>query len=114
MTERSSRRELMRPVQLLAIAFVCAIFAGGVTLVSGGAFQDGVGPRAIPLAAIVAGITFIVALLGLSLLLLAVDPQDVTKTIDRAVLLDDEPDDAAPDAGVADASDPSAPDAPRA
>lgn len=114
MTERSSRRELMRPVQLLAIAFACAIFAGGVTALSGGVFQSGVGVGALPLAGIVGGITFIVVLLGLSLLLLAVDPQEVTKTIDRAVLLDDEP---GPDAGTPDASAASGaanPDAPRA
>ena len=111
MTDRSSRRELMRPVQLLAIAFACAIFAGGVTALSGGVFQSGVGVGALPLAGIVGGITFIVVLLGLSLLLLAVDPQEVTKTIDRAVLLDDEP---GPDAGAPGASDAENPDAPRA
>lgn len=109
MTERSRRRELMRPVQLLAIAFACAIFAGGVTLVTGGAFQDGVGVRAIPLAAIVGGITFIVVLLGLSLLLLAVDPAQVTKTIDRPVLLPDESE--TPDAGGSGAPGPSDPPA---
>lgn len=114
MTERSSRRELMRPVQLLAIAFACALFAGGVTAFSGGVFQDGVGVGALPLAGIVGGITFIVVLLGLSLLLLAVDPQEVTKTIDRAVLLDDEPEQVAPDEDAPDASDSSTPDAPRA
>ena len=59
---------------------------------------------------IVGGIA-IVVLLGLSLLLLAVDPQEVTKTIDRAVLLDDEP---GPDAGAPGASDAANPDAPRA
>lgn len=95
MTDRPTRRDLMRPVQLLAIAFACALFAGIVTLVSGGVFQTGVGVRALPLAGIVAGITFIGVLLGLSLLLLAIDPQEVGKTIDRPVLYD--PEDDAPD-----------------
>lgn len=94
MTDRPTRRELMRPVQLLGIAFVCALFAAGVTFVTTGGFQAGVGILALPLTAIVGGITFIVVLLGLALLLLAVDPAQVQKPVDRAVLLDDEPDDA--------------------
>jgi hypothetical protein len=81
----------MRPVQLLGIAFVCAVFAAVVTFVSTGGFQAAVGVLALPLTGIVGGITFIAVLLGLSLLLLAVDPAQVQKPIDRAVLLDDEP-----------------------
>ena len=96
MTDRPTRRELMRPVQLLGIAFVCAVFAGGVTFVSTGGFQASVGILALPLTAIIGGVTFIVVLLGLSLLLLAVDPAQVQKPIDRAVLLDDDTDDAGP------------------
>lgn len=92
MTARSTRRDLLRPVQLLGIAFACAVFAGGVTLLTTGGFQPAVGVSALPLAAIVAGITFIVVLLGLSLLLLAVDPAEVERPRDRPVLLgDDEP-----------------------
>lgn len=94
MTDRPTRRELMRPVQLLGIAFVCAVFAAVVTFVSTGGFQPSVGVLALPLTAIIGGVTFIVVLLGLSLLLLAVDPAQVQKPIDRAVLLDDESDDA--------------------
>lgn len=95
MTDHPTRRDLMRPVQLLAIAFACALFAGIVTMVTGGVFQNGVGLRVLPLAGIVAGITFIAVLLGLSLLLLAVDPHEVGKTIDRPVLFDPEVDDTA-------------------
>ncbi len=89
MTDRPTRRELMRPVQLLGVAFVCALFAAIVTFVSTGGFQASVGILALPLTAIIGGVTFIVVLLGLSLLLLAVDPAQVQKPVDRAVLLDD-------------------------
>ena len=95
MTERPTRSELLRPVQLLGIAFACAVFAGGVTFVSTGGFQAEVGLMALPLTGIIAGVTFIVVLLGLSLLLLAVDPAQVQRPVDRAVLLDDEPEDGA-------------------
>ena len=94
MTDRPTRRELLRPVQLLGIAFACAVFAGVVTFMTTGGFQASVGVLALPLTGVIAGVTFIVVLLGLSLLLLAVDPAEVQKPIDRPVLLDDEPDDA--------------------
>lgn len=95
MTDKPTRRALMRPVQLLGIAFAAAVFAGVVTAMSTGVFQD------LPaedkaavwgLTGIMTGSTFIVVLLVLSMLLLAVDPADVSKTIDRPVLLpkDDE------------------------
>ena len=41
-------------------------------------------------ALVVGGITFIVVLVGISLLMLAVDPADVQRTVDRPVLLDKE------------------------
>lgn len=98
MTDKPSRREIMRPVQLLGLAFVAAIFAGIVTLVSMGFFQR-IPPEdvqnALVVAGIAAGATFVVTLVVLSLLLLAVDPADISKTIDRPVLLDDAPDEAA-------------------
>ncbi|MBM3716691.1 MAG: amino acid transporter, partial [Actinobacteria bacterium] len=40
MTDKPTRRDLMKPVQLLGLAFVAALFAGGVTLVSMGFFQS--------------------------------------------------------------------------
>ncbi|MFL2000722.1 amino acid transporter [Microbacterium sp. A1-JK] len=99
MTDRPTRRDLMKPVQLLGLAFVCALFAGIVTLVSMGFFQSKPGDqieRALVIAAIAAGVTFIVVLVVVALLLLAVDPAQVGKTLDRPLLLP--PDDETPDA----------------
>jgi len=100
MTDKPTRRDLMRPVQLLGLAFICAVFAGVVTLVSMGFFQAGGGDkaqRALVLAAIAAGIAFIAVLVIVALLLLAVDPSQVGKTVDRPLLLPDEEPDAAPE-----------------
>ncbi len=91
----TTRRDLMKPVQLLGLAFGAAVFAGIVTAVSMGVFQqrfDGQAERALVFAGVVAGITFIVVLVGLALMILAVDPAQVTKTVDRPVLLPDEQD----------------------
>lgn len=107
MTDRPTRRDLMKPVQLLGLAFGSALFAGIVTLISMGFFQqrfEGQSERALVVAAVVAGVTFIVVLVVVALLLLAVDPAQVTKTVDRPVLVDDEPEN--PDAA---ASGPTAP-----
>lgn len=96
MTDKPTRRALMRPVQLLGLAFAAALFAGVVTLVSMGFFQsrdpDQL-PRAAVVALIVTGIVFIATLVVMSLLILAVDPAQVEKQIDRPVLLP--PDDGA-------------------
>ncbi|GAA1857993.1 amino acid transporter [Microbacterium koreense] len=105
MSEHPTRRDLMKPLQLLGLAFGSALFAGIVTLVSMGFFQsrfDGQSQQALIVAAVVAGVTFIVVLVVLALLLLAVDPAQVTKTVDRPVLLPDEDDtdDDAPDAAA--------------
>lgn len=99
MTDKPTRRDLLRPLHLLLIAFGAAAFAGVVTLITTGGAQ---GKDVGVLALVAAGITFIVVLLGLAMLMLAVDPADVGKTIDRPVLLPhdktpgDEPDDSAP------------------
>ena len=95
MTDKPSRRELLRPLHLLAIAFGCAAFAGIVTAITTGVAQ---GKDVGALSLIVAGITFIVVLLGLAMLMLAVDPAQVQKPIDRPVLMpdEDEPDDKRP------------------
>lgn len=96
MTDKPTRRQLMRPVQLIGLALGSALFAGLVTLISMGFFQQAGGdqvPRALLSALIVFGITFIVVLVTVALLLLAVNPTDVTKTVDRPVLLPDEDDD---------------------
>lgn len=91
MTDRPTRRDLMKPVQLLGLAFGAAVFAGVVTLVSMGFFQGRTPDqqsRALVVAAVVAGITFIVVLVVVALLLLAVDPNEVKKTVDRPVLVE--------------------------
>lgn len=90
MTEPTTRRDLMKPVQLLGLAFGAAVFAGVVTLISMGFFQqrfDGQAERALLVAAVVAGVTFIVVLVGVALMLLVIDPVQVTKTVDRPVLI---------------------------
>ncbi|MFJ6651825.1 amino acid transporter [Microbacterium sp. NPDC091313] len=103
MSDKPTRRDLMKPVQLLGLAFGSALFAGIVTLISMGFFQsrfEGQSQHALVVGAIAAGVTFIAVLVIVSLLLLVVDPADMTKTVDRPVLLprDDAPDAAKPDA----------------
>jgi hypothetical protein len=87
--DKPTRRDLFKPAQLLGLAFASALFAGIVTLISMGFFQQRGGdqaPRALQLALIIAGITFIAVLVILALLILAIDPAQVTKQIDGPVL----------------------------
>lgn len=105
MTEKTRRKDLLRPLQLVGLSLLCGLFAGVVTLIATGAFTDKVmrmvekGTYAgIPpwnLAFIVTGGIFIAALLILSILILAVDPSDFTKPHDRPVLYDEADDTAA-------------------
>lgn len=98
MTEKNpTRRDLMRPVQLLGFALLAAVFAGVVTLVSMGVLQDqrpgsdvDQHLRAWGVAGIVAGVTFIATLVIMALSLLVVDPAQVGKQVDRGLLLDPE------------------------
>lgn len=105
--DKPTRKALLRPLHLLGIAAGSAVFAAIVTLVSTGAFTDRVndliaqgrynGLPPVLLGLVVGGITFIVVLLLLSMLILAVDPADVTRRVDGPVLYDPEPTpDAAP------------------
>lgn len=75
---RPSLRERMKPVELVGIAAVLAVFTGLVVLLGTGQIQ---------LAAILAGIAFIVALLVLAMLALAAgapaDPDDDRPVLDR-------------------------------
>jgi amino acid transporter len=99
--EKPTRRDILRPLHLLGIALACGVFAMVVTLVSTGAFTsrvntaiangtyDGLTP--VMLGLVVGGAAFIATLLILAMLILAVDPADVTKTVDRPVLYDPEP-----------------------
>lgn len=107
MTDKPTRRDLMKPVQLLGLAFIAALFAGVVTLISMGFFQAKPGDQvehALIVALIAAGSTFIVTLVILALLLLTIDPAQVTKPIDRPLLLpkDEKPDAAEGDGSAAD------------
>jgi amino acid transporter len=100
--QKPTRRDILRPLHLLGIALGCGIFAMAVTLVSTGAFTlrvntaiaNGTYSGMVPVALglVVGGGAFIVTLLFLAMLMLAVDPADVTKTVDRPVLYDPEPD----------------------
>lgn len=99
--DKPTRRDILRPLHLIGIALGCGVFAAIVTLVSTGAFTarvntaiangtyDGLTPIALGL--VVGGGAFIVTLLILAMLILVVDPADVTKTVDRPVLYDPEP-----------------------
>jgi hypothetical protein len=96
----TTRRDLLKPVQLLGLAFVAAVFAGVIALVSMGIFQDldaAEREHVIVVSLVVAGIAFIATLVGIALLMLAVDPAQVTKQIDAPVL---DRDDKTPDAGA--------------
>ncbi len=86
----TTRRDLFRPMQLVGLAAAAALFAGFVTLMSMGFFEErghGTTIRALVVALIATGITFVVTLVVMALLLLAVDPAQITKRVDRAVLL---------------------------
>jgi len=100
--DKPTRRDLMKPIQLLGLAFGAAVFAGFVTLMSMGFFQTRPADqiqRALVVGLVAAGVTFIVVLVSVALMLLAVDPSKVTATVDRPLLLPKEaPDAAAPDA----------------
>ena len=112
MTEnKPTRKEILRPLHLLGIAAAAGVFAAVVTLVTTGAFTTRVntmiaegeytGLPPVLLALVVGGIAFIATLLLLSLLILAVDPAEVTRRVDRPVLYDP----AEPDAADTAASD---------
>ncbi|MFN3950695.1 amino acid transporter [Microbacterium sp.] len=111
MTDKPTRRDLMKPVQLLGLAFIAALFAGFVTLMSMGFFQTRPADqiqRALIVALVAAGATFIIVLVSVALMLLAVDPSKVTATVERPLLLPKD----APDAAVPGA--PATREAPRA
>lgn len=106
--QKPTRRDILRPLHLIGIALACGVFAMIVTLVSTGAFTarvntaiangayDGLTPVALGL--VVGGGAFIATLLILAMLILAIDPAEVTKTVDRPVLYDPEPETDAPNA----------------
>ncbi|MGW9627413.1 hypothetical protein [Microbacterium sp. NPDC055521] len=111
---KPTRKEILRPLHLVGIALAAGVFATVVTLVSTGAFTERVnlsiakgtyeGLTPVGLGLVVGGASFIVTLLGLAMLMLAIDPADVTKTIDRPVLFDADP--SSPDAGRSSTGEP--------
>lgn len=113
MTDKPTRRDLMKPAQLIGLALAAALFAGVITLISMGFFQNrvaGQSAHALMVGGVVAGITFIATLVIIALLMLAVDPAQVNRTVDRAVLLPkEEPADESGDGPASDASDGAAP-----
>ncbi|CAH0143350.1 MULTISPECIES: hypothetical protein [unclassified Microbacterium] len=123
--QKSTRRELLRPLHLLGIALAAGVFAAVVTLVSTGAFTSRVnnaiasgtyqGLTPVGLGLVIGGGAFIVTLLILSMLILAVDPREYEdKTLDRPVLYDKD-DDGEPSGPASAAPKPSAaePSAPK-
>lgn len=107
---KTTRRDLLRPLHLLGLALAAGVFAAIVTLVATGAFTDRVnraiaqgnyeGLAPISLGLVVGGIAFIVTALGLALLMLAVDPADITKRVDHPVLYGEELDGGVPPAAT--------------
>jgi hypothetical protein len=80
-------------VQLLGLSALAALFAGGVTLMSMGFFQQRFrtqSAHALDTALVVTGITFIVTIVVISLLLLAVKPAEFTTVIDKPVLISED------------------------
>ena len=106
MSEKTTRRDLFRPLQLVGLSLLCGLFAGIVTVIATGAFTDKVMRAvengtygAIPpwnLAFIVTGGIFIASLLILSILILAIDqlvpgdenPHEVRTALELASLGD--------------------------
>ncbi len=110
--QRPTRRDLLKPVQLLGFAFAAAAFGGIIALVSMGFFQDLTGPErehVVVVSLVVAGISFIATLVIIAPLTLAVDPAQNTQALARGELMDD-PDVAASAPGDDDAA-PGAPTA---
>lgn len=67
MNAKPSRAERFRPAELIGLALVVGIFAGGVVLITA---------RDVGLAVIVLGIAFIVSLVVLAMLALVTGPED--------------------------------------
>ncbi len=105
---RPTRRDLMKPVQLLGFAFAAAVFGGVIALVSMGFFQDlrdDQRMHVVVVSLVVAGIAFIATLVIIALLMLAVDPAQVAKPVEHGVLLpesDETASDGRPDAAASD------------
>ena len=88
MTDKPTRRALLRPLHILLVAFGSAVFASVITLMTTrDLFFIADGHPTFPITLVVVGVTFIGVLLILALLILAVDPAEFDRRVDRAVLL---------------------------
>ena len=88
MTDKPTRRALLRPLHILLVAFGSALFAGVITLMTTrDMFYIAEGVETFPITLVVFGSTFIGVLLIIALLLLAVDPAEFDKKVQRGVLL---------------------------
>jgi len=90
---RPTRRDLLKPVQLLGFAFAAALFSGVVALLSMGFFQDLTDDErvhVVVVSLVVAGVAFIATLVIIALSMLAIDPAKMGGEIDHGVLIDDE------------------------
>lgn len=67
---KPSRRDILKPVELLVFAVIAAVFTGGIAYMS---------TRDIVIAAIGFGVAFIVTLVGIAMFALAVKPDDLEK-----------------------------------
>lgn len=112
MTDKPTRRALLRPLHILLVAFGSALFAGVITLMTTrDLFYMADGVEVFPITFVVFGATFIGVLLIIALLLLAVDPSefDENEKVARGVLLPPDADGgAAGAAGAAGGSTPKA------
>ena len=102
---RPTRRDLMKPVQLLGFAFAAAVFGGVIALVSMGFFQDLSDDQRMHVVVVSLVVAGIATLVIIALLMLAVDPAQVTKPVEHGVLLpesDETASDGRPDAAASD------------
>lgn len=88
MTDKPTRRALLRPLHILLVAFGSALFAAVITLMTTrDLFYIAEGVDKFPITLVVFGATFIGILLVIALLLLAVDPAEFDQKVARGVLL---------------------------
>ena len=89
MTDKPTRRALLRPLHILLVAFGSAVFASVITLMTTrDLFYMADGVETFPITFVVFGATFIGILLIIALLLLAVDPDWRGRGIGRLLMQD--------------------------
>ena len=114
MTDKPTRRALLRPLHILLVAFGSAVFASVITLMTTrDLFYIAEGVETFPITFVVFGATFIGILLIIALLLLAVDPAEFDEKVTRGVLLPTDADGDAADGGAGAGSGGTPPAAPK-